>query len=132
MKKIIIIMICVACLAGCRSAKTITVEVPVPVHDTVYENKEVHDSTYVDRLHTVYQKGDTVYDTKTITITKTVTKTDTARAVVERPITVTHTETVEVEKPLRWWQKGLMWAGALFLFVIVGMIVFKWLSTRKG
>lgn len=103
---------------GCRSVKTITVEVPVPVHDTMYKVRELHDSTYVDRWHTVYQKGDTVYDTKTVTKTVTITKTDTAYKVVERPITVTQTETVEVEKPLRWWQKALMCAGVIFLVVV--------------
>ena len=111
-------------LVGCKATKVIE-QVPVYVHDTTATVKEVYDSTFVDRWHTVYQKGDTVYDTKTITITKTVTKTDTAYKVVERPVTVTQTETVEVEKPLRWWQKGLMWMGVIGLLGLMGWIGIK-------
>ena len=108
-------------LTGCKHVATI-VEKPVYIHDTTATVKEVHDSTFIDRWHTVYQKGDTVFDTKTITITKTITKTDTAYKVVERPVTVTQTETVEVEKPLRWWQKGLMWMGVIGLLGLMGWI----------
>ena len=103
----------------------------MPVHDTTAVVKEVHDSTYVDRWHTVYQKGDTVYDTKTITITKTLTRTDTAYKVIERPITVTRTETVEVEKPMRWWQKGLMWTGCGLLVLIMGGAVWMLTTVKR-
>ena len=48
-----------------------------------------------------------------------VNKTDTAYRYVERPITVTRTETVEVEKRLHWGQKGLMWMGAIGLLCVV-------------
>ena len=111
-------------LVGCKATKVIE-QVPVYVHDTMATVKEVHDSTFIDRWHAVYQKGDTVFDTKTITITKTITKTDTAYKVVERPVTVTQTETVEVEKPLRWWQKGLMWMGLVGLMGLMGWIGIK-------
>ena len=111
-------------LVGCKATKVIE-QVPVYVHDTTAKVKEVHDSTFIDRWHTVYQKGDTVFDTKTITITKTVTKTDTAYKVVERPITVTQTERVEVKKPLAWWQKGLMWMGVIGLLGLMGWIGIK-------
>ena len=125
MKRIFVIIVLCLGFIGCRGVKTITVEVPVPVHDTTAVVKEVHDSTYVDRWHTVYQKGDTVYDTKTITITKTLTRTDTAYKVVEKPVIVSKTETVEVEKPLRWWQKMFMYMGLVGLIGLIGWIVLK-------
>ena len=111
-------------LVGCKTVKVIE-QVPVYVHDTAYQTKEVHDSTYIDRWHTIIQKGDTVFDTKTITITKTLTRTDTAYKVVERPITVTQTETVEVERPLRWWQKMFMYMGLVGLMALIGWIALK-------
>ena len=111
-------------LVGCKTVKVIE-QVPVYVHDTAYQTKEVHDSTYIDRWHTIIQKGDTVFDTKTITITKTLTRTDTAYKVVEKPVIVSKTETVEVEKPLRWWQKMFMYMGLVGLIGLIGWIVLK-------
>ena len=111
-------------LVGCKTVKVIE-QVPVYVHDTAYQTKEVHDSTYIDRWHTIMQKGDTVFDTKTITITKTLTRTDTAYKVVEKPVIVSKTETVEVEKPLRWWQKMFMYMGLVGLIGLIGWIVLK-------
>ena len=51
-----IITVCVILLSGCKSLKQ-TVEVPVYVHDTAYLAKEVHDSTFIDRWHTVEPIG---------------------------------------------------------------------------
>lgn len=111
-------------LVGCKTVKVIE-QVPVYVHDTAYQTKEVHDSTYIDRWHTIIQKGDTVFDTKTITITKTLTRTDTAYKVVEKPVIVSKTETVEVERALRWWQKMFMYMGLVGLMALIGWIVLK-------
>ena len=111
-------------LGGCKATKVIE-QVPVYVHDTAYQTKEVHDSTYIDRWHTIIQKGDTIFVTDEMTKIKYVTKTDTDYKVVERPVTVTQTETVEVKKPLAWWQKGLMWMGVIGLLGLMGWIGIK-------
>lgn len=111
-------------LVGCRTVKVVE-QVPVYVHDTSYQTKEVHDSTYIDRWHTIIQKGDTIFVTDEVTKIKYVTKTDTAYKVVEKPVVVSKTETVEVERPLRWWQKGLMWMGLMGLIGLMGWIVLK-------
>ena len=50
---------CLLLFIGCKTVKQ-TVEVPVYVHDTTFVAKEVHDSTYIDKWHTVYINGDTV------------------------------------------------------------------------
>ena len=102
-------------LVGCKATRVIE-QVPVEVHDTVYQKMVQRDSVFVDRWHSVEVKGDTVF------VTNEVTKTDTAYRYVERPITVTRTETVEVEKKLHWWQKGLMWMGVIGLVCLVGWI----------
>ena len=108
-------------MVGCKVLKQ-TVEVPVYVHDTAYLAKEVHDSTYIDRWHTEYQKGDTIYITDEVTKMVTKIVRDTAYKYVEKPVTISKTETVEVEKSLTWWQKGLMWIGVVGLMGLMGLI----------
>ena len=110
--------------AGCKAVKQ-TVEVPVYVHDTTYVAKEVHDSTFIDRWHTEYQKGDTIFITNEVTKIVTKIKTDTAYKYIEKPVVVSKTETVEVAKPLSWWQKTFVWIGVLCLIGIVLWLVWK-------
>ena len=111
-------------LSGCKGLKQ-TVEVPVYIHDTTQTVRELHDSIYIDRWHTEYQKGDTIYITDEVTKIVTKIKIDTAYKYVEKPVTISKTETVEVKKPLRWWQKGLMWAGAIGLIIILAAVAFR-------
>ena len=111
-------------LVGCKTVKE-TVEVPVYIHDTTQTVRELHDSIYIDRWHTEYQKGDTIYITDEVTKIVTKIKIDTAYKYVEKPVTISKTETVEVKKPLRWWQKGLMWAGAIGLIIILAAVAFR-------
>ena len=113
-----------------RKALKQTVEVPVYVHDTAYLAKEVHDSTYIDRWHTEYQKGDTIF--VTAEVTKIVTKIvrDTAYKYVEKPVTISKTETVKVKKPLTWLQKGLMWIGVVGLMGLMGLIGWRILKRK--
>lgn len=119
-----IITVYVILLSGCKSLKQ-TVEVPVYVHDTAYLAKEVHDSTYIDRWHTIEVKGDTVFVTNEQIIVKLRTITDTAYKYVEKPVMVTVEQIKEVEKPLRWWQKGLMWCGALGILTALAAVVVR-------
>lgn len=122
--RFLIITVCVILLSGCKSLKQ-TVEVPVYVHDTAYLAKEVHDSTYIDRWHTIEVKGDTVFVTNEQIIVKLRTITDTAYKYVEKPVTVTVEQIKEVEKPLTWWQKGLMWCGALGILTALAAVVVR-------
>lgn len=111
-------------LAGCRTVRVVE-QVPVHIHDTLSQKVFLHDSIYIDRWHTVEMKGDTIYVTDQVTKTKIVTKTDTAYRYIERPVTVTRTEQVEVKKPLAWWQKGLMWAGALGILTALAAVAVR-------
>ena len=124
-----IIATCVILLSGCKTIKE-TIEVPVYVHDTTNTIREVHDSTFVDRWHTIEVKGDTVYWHDSISFVKWLVRTDTAYVCVEKPVIVSKTETVEVEKPLRWWQKTLMYAGVVGLIVLIGVIGWNVLKKR--
>ena len=116
-------------MVGCKALKQ-TVEVPVYVHDTAYLAKEVHDSTYIDRWHTEYQKGDTIYITDEVTKIVTKIKIDTAYKYVEKPVTISKTETVEVKKPLTWWQKTLMGMGVVGLMGLIGLIGWRILMRK--
>lgn len=116
-------------LVGCKALNQ-TVEVPVFVHDTAYLAKEVHDSTFIDRWHTEYQKGDTIFVTDEVTKIVTKIVRDTAYKYVEKPVTISKTETVEVEKPLRWWQKTLMGMGVVGLMGLMGLIGWRILKRK--
>lgn len=125
-------LICLIGLSGCKNWRTITVEKPVYIHDTTQMVKEVHDSTFIDRWHTEYQKGDTIYITDEVTKIVTKIKIDTAYKYVEKPVAISKTETVEVKKPLTWLQKGLMWAGAIGLITVLAAVVVRLLRHRTS
>ena len=116
-------------LVGCKTVKQ-TVEVPVYIHDTTQTVRELHDSIYIDRWHTEYQKGDTIYITDEVTKTVTKIVRDTAYKYVEKPVTISKTETVEVKKPLTWWQKTLMGMGIVGLMGLMGLVGWNILKKR--
>ena len=111
-------------LVGCKTVKE-TVEVPVYIHDTTQTVRELHDSIYIDRFREVTKKNDTIYITDSIAVIKYSLITDTAYRYIERPVTVVRTEQVEVKTPLHWWQKGLMWAGAIGILTALAAVVVR-------
>ena len=119
-----LVFVCALLLCSCRTVRVVE-QVPVPIHDTVYQKMVQHDSIHIDHFREVTKMNDTIYITDEVTKTRIMTRTDTAYRYIERPVTVTHTETVEVKKPLAWWQKGLMWAGAIGIFVAAFAIVIR-------
>ena len=112
-------------LVGCRTVRVVE-QVPVLVHDTLRLSQTLHDSIYIDHFREITQKNDTIYVTDSIAVIKYSLKTDTAYRYIERPVTVTHTEQVEVEKPLRWWQKTLMYTGAAALVILLAAAAIWW------
>ena len=142
MRKILPIVICLFFLYGCRGTKTITERVEVPVvvtqehhtesvkidhvRDTVFQRDSViyRDSVY----HFV--KGDTVIiekwhymtnnhhyaNSNVATRVDTLIKVDSVQVPVVTERVVTQIE--KVEKPLKWWQKGLMWAGGIGILLL--------------
>lgn len=130
MKKILPIL-CLVLLCGCHGTKTITERVEVPVVVTQEHHTE---SVKIDHVRDTliqrdsvfhYVKGDTVRIEKWHYLqgTTNVVRVDTLHVYdsVPYPVRVDVekfiTNTVEVEKPLRWWQKGLMWAGGIGIFL---------------
>ena len=119
-------LICLAAaMASCRSIKTVTVEVPVPVHDTTYVSTAVHDSVWLESTTVEYIKGDTVYKTKIQFKYVERLKVDTVIQYIEKPVEITKETTEYVEKDLAWWEVTLMFIGGCFLFIIIMYIIYR-------
>ena len=92
----------ISAMCGCHTISTATTDTTHHTN-TEYVYKYVHDSVYVDRWHTQWMQGDTVYRHDSVVhydykyLHDTVRTSDTVRA--------THTEYKEKvkEKPLPWW-----------------------------
>jgi hypothetical protein len=118
-------------LVSCRTVRVVE-QVPVYVHDTLRLTQTLHDSIYIDHFREVTQMNDTIYITDEVTKTVTKIVTDTAYRYIEKPVTLTETETVEVAKPLRWWQKALMWSGVAAVVVLLAVLLAKfWQLFRR-
>ena len=118
-------------LVSCRTVRVVE-QVPVYVHDTLRLTQTLHDSIYIDHFREVAQMNDTIYITDEVTKTVTKIVTDTAYRYIEKPVTLTETETVEVAKPLRWWQKALMWSGVAAVVVLLVVLLAKfWQLFRR-
>lgn len=115
-------------LTGCKGLKQ-TVEVPVYIHDTTYKTKEVHDSTFIDRWHTVYQKGDTLFIHDSIDRWHSIIKHDTIYQSKDNP--VPYPVEKIVEKPLSWWQKTFIWVGVISLIGVVVSLLWKYRKLIK-
>ena len=134
------LIIClVLTLDGCKGTKTITERVEVPVVVTQEHHTE---SVKIDHVRdTLIQRDSVYYCVKGDTVriekwhylqgTTNVVRVDTLHVYdsVPYPVRVDVekfiTNTVEVEKPLRWWQKGLMWAGGIGILLLVFFITVK-------
>lgn len=113
----ILLVLCAMC-----SSCTTTQYIPVIEHhtDTLIQTKVQKDSIYVHDS-TIVEKGDSIikiehwhtkYVDREVHDTTYVSKTDTIP--VPYPV-----ETIkEVEKPLAWWQKTLMWLGVAMIGII--------------
>lgn len=109
--------------ASCRTLQTI--EVPVPIHDTVYEYHSTHDSVFVENLIKEYIKGDTVFLEKTKTKYIEKLRVDTLLTYKEVPVEVKIETTKFVEKQLNWLQKTLMGLGVCFIIsVLISLGIF--------
>lgn len=138
-------------LCGCRDWRTITVEKPVYIHDTT----NVTHTEYLFRTDTLINNTETIIreanegdsallaklgiqlkeNEKTILVLRSELlekiqqieqgRQDSTYQYNERPITVTRTETVEVEKPLKWWKKTFMWIGVIGLAASVVWVLRK-------
>lgn len=136
------VVVCL-CLLGCR---TIRETVEVPIYDTTYVNHtdsvRVVDSVYVEK-ETIVREADSAMlaeyglrlreGERTILVlrrelekqqhSEASHKADTLYKYQDVPMPYEVKE--YVEKPLRWWQKGLMWVGGIVTIGGVGFAMYK-------
>lgn len=124
MKKILLIAIGVLLCASCKHYQRV-VEKPVYIHDTLTTSHFIHDSIQLHDSTFVLLKGDTVYIDRTHTEFRYKMIHDTTSVIKEIPVEVVTTEIQEIEKPLNWFQKTLIGAGAIALLALIGFIVIK-------
>ena len=118
-------LIVLCALSSCKQTEYI------PIHDTTYTVREVHDSTYIDRWHTRTINGDTVFIHDSIFESHVEWLHDTLRMKVEVPVEVPKTVVKEVEKELSWLQQTLIYIGIASLIYIIGKAVWKYIKTRR-
>jgi hypothetical protein len=114
-------------LVGCRTVRVVE-QVPVHIHDTLRLTQTLRDSIYIDHFREVTQKDDTIYITDSVSVIKYSLITDTAYRYIERPVPVVRTEQVEVEKPLNWLQKTLIYTGGFVILLAAAVI---WWECRR-
>ena len=101
-------------------------------HEVVRTDTTLIERHYLDSLFfrdSIYvrETPDTVYHYVERWRDRYVFRTDTLREFVHDTTNVIKTQVVEVDKPLKWWQKGLMGAGAALavaglVLLIIGLV----------
>ena len=127
MRKLIIflIMIVVACtLIGCATSKKASGVAVASAHDTVYFNKVMYDSVYIDSWHHIFHRADTVVVEKTKLEYRYKLLRDTVfRARIDSVPVIMEVEVVREVKHVPWYAKVLSVLGGLLLFLILFKIL---------
>lgn len=137
MKNILYIVIALIFLTSCKTQlKEVPVEiikeVPVETVKTEYVSSVIRDTVYEKEILNRWQEGDTVYIYKEVNTSKSANKSDTILVTdtipklikVEVPKVVNQEVIKEVNK-ITWWQKILMWIGAIMILVTSGFVIYK-------
>jgi hypothetical protein len=104
--------------ASCRSVRTIAVDKPIYIHDTLHTESVRVDSVEVTKWHTEYMQGDTVRLIDSVYIRQTNYKHDTIREIQEKPVEVE--KIIEVERKQSKLHKMMIVSGvALWLVVFI-------------
>lgn len=133
----IVLMILVAVAATSCSKK---VYIPVETinekivfkTDTLRQMTVRYDSIYLRDSVALIMRNDTVFLTKYkdqvkyLYRTDTIhhTSTDSINVYIEKPVPYEVEKIVYVDKPLKWWQKTLMWMGVLVL-ILIGYLIYR-------
>ena len=127
MKKIVILLfiLLVACtLIGCATSKQATQVVESSLRDTIYLNKVVYDSIYIDNWHHTYLKADTVVVEKTKYEYRYKLLRDTVyKARIDSVPVIREVEVVREVMRVPWYARALSMLGALFLILMIFKIL---------
>ena len=116
----------VACtLFGCATSRPTSQVVEASLRDTVYVNKVLYDSVYIDNWYYTYEKADTVVVEKTKLEYRYKVMRDTVfRARTDSVPVIREVEVVREVRYVPWYAKVLSVVGGLFLIIIVFKIFF--------
>ena len=116
----------VACtLFGCATSRPTSQVVEASLRDTVYVNKVLYDSVYIDNWYYTYHKADTVVVEKSKLEYRYKVMRDTVfRARIDSVPVVREVEVVREVRHVPWYAKVLSVVGGLFLIIIVFKIFF--------
>ena len=116
----------VACtLFGCATSRPTSQVVEASLRDTVYVNKVLYDSVYIDNWYYTYHKADTVVVEKTKLEYRYKVMRDTIfRARTDSVPVIREVEVVSEVRHVPWYAKVLSVVGGLFLIIIVFKIFF--------
>ena len=116
----------VACtLFGCATSRPTSQVVEASLRDTVYVNKVLYDSVYIDNWYYTYHKADTVVVEKTKLEYRYKVMRDTIfRARTDSVPVIREVEVVREVRYVPWYAKVLSVVGGLFLIIIVFKIFF--------
>ena len=116
----------VACtLFGCATSRPTSQVVEASLRDTVYVNKVLYDSVYIDNWYYTYHKADTVVVEKSKLEYRYKVLRDTVfRARTDSVPVIREVEVVREVRHLPWHAKVLSVVGGLFLIIIVFKIFF--------
>ena len=117
--KLIVLCALLCALSSCKQTEYI------PIHDTTYTVREVHDSTYIDRWHT-RTIHDSIFESHVEWLH------DTLRMKEEVPVEVPKTVVKEVEKKLSWLQQTLIYIGWAVIVYLIGKLVLMFIKRRLG
>jgi hypothetical protein len=123
MKKWLMMTVVAVVMCGCTKTEYITVE--RVTHDTTYVAKHQRDSIWLHDSIRVSEKGDTIRIEKWHTKFVEREVHDTLYQAKSDTIPQPYPVTEYVEKPLGWWQKGLIWIGIIALMVMIVIVVWK-------
>lgn len=130
-KHLLLLAVIAVCFASCRSVRTIAVDKPVYIHDTLHTESVRVDSVEVTKWHTEYMQGDTVRLIDSVYIRQTSYKHDTIREIQEKPVEVE--KVVEVERKQSKLHKIMIGSGValwLIVFIIATGIILRKLERR--
>ena len=111
----------VACtLFGCATSRPTSKVVEASLRDTVYVNKVLYDSVYIDNWYYTYQKADTVVVEKTKLEYRYKVMRDTIfRARIDSVPVIREVEVVREVRHVPWYAKVLSVLGVLLLIILL-------------
>ena len=116
----------VACtLFGCATSRPTSQVVEASLRDTVYVNKVLYDSVYIDNWYYTYHKADTVVVEKSkLEYRYKVVRDTVFRARTDSVPVIREVKVVSEVRHVPWYAKVLSVVGGLFLIIIVFKIFF--------